>query len=464
MDLTRIGTEIGVLSLAPIVLMYVISAMALPLGALSLPCMTMLTSFVYFYLMPVVALASGDNGYFGMFMSDMGWTHLAVLVYALGASLAFLANWKTLRIDPVISYPSDRKFNVTIYRGLWGLALLGAAAQVALGKLNIFGLQNYVFAFDEVAKLGFLTEAFNLMVPLTLILLIREKFNLRSLVILAIVLWAFLQTGFRFRIIILLAAAVGSYASLHGMKIRMIKGVLSCIAGLLLVNVMGTIRRYGEGIDLSRLSWENFDAMTNSFGGEFGIVYVLDFMATNPLPPPAPLDPWVVAMARLVPSFIWPDKPVAVYLTHMFDGATVGAEKSGVAASQHAEMLLQVGWWGLLPLAFLYYWLACRLLRFAARASFEVRLAGYTLIPAFFGFYMQTRGYFFQVFVDFLFTLAPLLILSGRRRRVAAGGQYAVRGGMAPQGGLRLQPERGGLRRPNNALAGIPKSNGVYEV
>ena len=183
MDLTRIGTEIGVLSLVPIVLMYVMSAMALPLGALSLPCMTMLTSFVYFYLMPVVALAGGDNGFFGMFISDMGWTHMAVLIYAVGASLAFFANWKTLRINPVVRYPSDREFDVTIYRGLWGLALLGAAAQVGLGKLNILGLQNYVFAFDEIAKLAFLSEAFNLMVPLTIILLIREKFNLRSLII-----------------------------------------------------------------------------------------------------------------------------------------------------------------------------------------------------------------------------------------------------------------------------------------
>jgi len=455
MDLTRIGTEIGVLSLVPIVLMYVMSSMALPLGALSLPCMTMLTSFVYFYLMPVVALASGDNGYFGMFISDMGWTHMAVLIYAVGASLAFLANWKTLRINPAVRYPSDREFNVYIYRGLWGLAVLGAAAQVGLGKLNILGLQNYVFAFDEIAKLAFLTEAFNMMVPLTLILLIREKFNLRSLIITAIILWAFMQVGFRFRIIILLAAAVGSYASLHGMKIGMIRGVLGCMIGLLLVNLMGAIRRYGEGIDLSRLSWESFDGMTSSFGGEFGIVYVLDFMATSPLPPPAPLEPWLVGIVRLVPSFIWPEKPVAGYMTHFIDGATVaGADKAGIAAPQHVEMLLQAGWWGLLPLAFLYYWLACRLLRVAARASFEVRLATYMLIPTFFGFYMQTRGYFFQVFVDFLFALMPLFILSGRRRRVAAGAQFGVRGETVQQRGLALQLKRGHIRRQKNVLAG----------
>ena len=269
---------------------------------------------------------------------------------------------------------------------------------------------------------------------------------MRSLIITAIILWAFLQTGFRFRIIILLAAAVGSYTLLHGMKIRVVKGVLSCIVGLLLVNLLGTIRRYGEGIDLSRLSWESFDAMTSSFGGEFSIVYVLDFTATNPLPPPVPLEPWLVGILRLVPSFIWPDKPVAGYLAHMIDGATAGADKAGVAAPQHAELLLQAGWWGLLPLAFLYYWLACRMLRFAAGASFEVRLAAYTLIPTFFGFYMQTRGYFFQVFVDFLFTLMPLVILSGRRRRVA-GAQFVVRGGRVQQRGLALQPKPVHIRR-----------------
>ena len=59
----------------------------------------------YFYVMPVVALAGGDYGYFGMFISDMGWTHLAVWIYAMGASLAFFANWKTLSINPVVRYP-----------------------------------------------------------------------------------------------------------------------------------------------------------------------------------------------------------------------------------------------------------------------------------------------------------------------------------------------------------------------
>ena len=252
-----------------------------------------------------------------------------------------------------------------------------------------------------------------------------------------------------------LAAAVGSYASLHGMKIGMIRGVLGCMIGLLLVNLMGAIRRYGEGIDLSRLSWENLDVMTSSFGGEFGVVYVLDYMATNPLPPPVPLDPWLVGIARLVPSFIWPEKPVAGYMTHVIDGATMaGADKAGIAAPQHVEMMLQAGWWGLLPLAFLYYWLACRLLRVAARSSFEVRLATYMLIPTFFGFYMQTRGYFFQVFVDFLFTLMPLLFLSGRRRRVAA--RRAIRCTRRNRAAtwLGVATKARPIQLQNNALAG----------
>ena len=66
MNLSRIDTAVGLLGLCPIVAMFALSATRLPLGAVSLPGLTMATSFTYFYLMPVVALAGGDLGFFGM--------------------------------------------------------------------------------------------------------------------------------------------------------------------------------------------------------------------------------------------------------------------------------------------------------------------------------------------------------------------------------------------------------------
>jgi hypothetical protein len=145
MDLSRIDTAIGLLSLVPICIMYVTSAYASPLGALSLPCLTMLTSFIYFYMMPAVALASGDEGLFGMYIGDLSWTHTAVLLYALGAIAAFATYWRVLAANPACSYPWDRQFNFPVFLMLWGIAGAGITAQWWLGKLNIAAEEDYKF-------------------------------------------------------------------------------------------------------------------------------------------------------------------------------------------------------------------------------------------------------------------------------------------------------------------------------
>jgi hypothetical protein len=104
----------------------------------------------------------------------------------------------------------------------------------------------------------------------------------------------------------------------------------------------------------------------------------------------------------------------------MAGAAVAGAETSGTAAPQHVEILFQFGWWGLLPVAFCYFWIAGWLVRRVAFTSREARLAGCALIPFFFGFYMQTRGYFFQIFGSALFVLGPLFILSARKPLMAS--------------------------------------------
>ncbi len=421
MDFSRIDTAIGLISLAAIAATFLISAFASPLGALSLPCITMLTSLIYFYLMPVVALARGDEGFFGMYIGDLTWAHTAVLLYALGAAAAFAARRRVLNADPALSYPWDRGLNKRVFQALWLVAIAGNFALWAQGKLNITADAGYRLNQEGMSQLAFLTQSTNLLVPLTLVLLIRQRFNWWSLLVLAVVLFVFLQAGFRSRIMILLTATAATFALQRRIKIGILKGALGFAIALPLVIVLGTVRRYGEGIDISALNKENLEAASGSFAGEFSLVYVLDYLTAHPLPPPSPFEPWLVAIARVVPSFLWPDKPVAAYLSHFIAGAAApGAETAGIAAPQQAEILLQMGWWGLFPLAFLYFSIAGWLVKRFAYRGLDVRLAGCTLIPPFFGFYMQTRGYFFQILADGLFMLAPLFLLNiGMKRRSA---------------------------------------------
>jgi hypothetical protein len=339
--------------------------------------------------------------------------HTAVLLYCLGAIAAFAMNWRVLNANPAASYPWDKKFNVPLYIVLWGMAVAGVIAQYVLGKLNITGNAEYRFASDNVLQNAFVTQALNLLIPLTAVQLIRDRFSPRSLLLFAAVLLVLLQAGFRFRIVILLATAAAVFAQQRGIKIGMVRGFFGICAGLALVLWIGAVRRYGQGIDLSLLDQVAETGATSRFGGEIGIVYVLDDVAARPLPPPSPFAPWIVAIARLIPSFIWSDKPINESMWHAYSGMTVpGAEYAGVAAPQHVEMLVQMGWWGLFPLAFLYFLLAGWLVKGLAYRGYEARLAGCAMVPPFFGYYMQTRGYFFQVLADGLFILGPLFLLN----------------------------------------------------
>jgi hypothetical protein len=413
MDYGIVESLFSILTLVPIVWMFMYASLRSPLGTFSLPSMTMITSFVYFFAMPLVALATGDPGYFGMFISHVQWMHAAVLLYVLGACAAFLRFDRVLNVDPSLHHPWDKSINKYIFRILWSVAIIGVIVQAALGKLNLTGDENYVLDKERISELAFITQAFNMMVPLTLVLMIRERFSPRSFVVLAIVILVFLQVGFRFRILMLLAGVGCAFVLEYGIKVRIVRGVAAAAGGILLSNLMGAVRNYGKGIDLGGLTDKRVDAMSSNFGGEFGIVYVLDYSAGNPLPSLVWFEPWVVAIARMVPSFLWQDKPYPTYFAHFIAGATQRyADKAGIAAPQHVEMLLQFGWPGVLPLAFIYFSFACWLVRRVAYTGRETRIAGAALIPFYFGYYMQTRGYFFQIFADGLFILGPLFLLT----------------------------------------------------
>ncbi len=413
MDYGVVESLFSIVTLVPIVWMFVYASLRSPLGSFSLPSMTMITSFVYFFAMPVLALTTGDPGFFGMFISHVQWMHAVVLLYAMGACAAFLKFDRVLNVNPALYHPWDKRINEYIFRGLWVVAIAGVIAQIALGKLNLTGDANYVVDKDRVSELAFITQAFNLMVSLTLVLLIRERFSVRSFAVLAIVILVFLQVGFRFRILMLLAGIGCAFVLEYGIKVRIVRGIAAALGAVMLANLMGAIRNYGNGVDLGGLTDKKLDAMSSSFGGEFGIVYVLDYIAGSRLPSLVWFEPWTVAAARLVPSFIWQDKPYANYLAYFTSGATTrNADKAGIAASQHVEMLLQFGWLGVFPLAFIYFSFACWLVRRAAYTGREVRIAGAALIPFYFGYYMQTRGYFFQIFADGLFILGPLFLLT----------------------------------------------------
>lgn len=427
MELDLVGTSIGLITLAPLVLVFFACANWLPLGALSLPCMTIMTSFIYFYLMPTLTLATGDPGYFGMYLTSLDWLYFAVLLYSLGAIAAFFVQRRALMAAPGAPKPNERQMVEPIFYALWAIAAAGFIVQIVTGKLNLSGSENYEFAADKVGELAFVTQTYNIMIPLTLIVLIRDNFKLRSLALLVVILFVFLQIGFRFRLMIMLAAVASSFVIVRGTKMRVSYTIAGAVIAIALSNLVGSLRRYGQGLNLSNFDDVSTNGLLTSFGGEFGIVYTLAYAAENPLPYPVMFEPWVVGIARLIPSFIWQDKPTAEYLGYFIEGATTNAKGAGVAVSQHVEMLLQFGWIGLPFLAFFYFNIAAYLISCLHRLGREARIAGCALVPAYFGFYMQTRGYFFQIFVDSLFFFGPLFLVHVFEKQLGLAPASAVR-------------------------------------
>ena len=420
MSLDLVETTVGLISLIPLALLFLLSSELLPLGALSLPSVMVMTSVIYFYIMPVLSLLDGDDGVFGMYLTNLTWAHFAVLLYSLGAAAAFGLQRRYLMENPGLKRNEDRQMRLPSFFILWGLAALGLIFEVETSRLNLFGSANFEAPGEKILDFAFLQETYNLLIPITVVLLVRDRFRWRSLLVLLAVAYVCLQVGFRFRVIILMAGVATAFALTRNIKPRASYAVIGVSLAVVAANVIGSLRRYGQGLDLTRLDTLQASDLT-SFKGELGIVYTLAWTADNPLPRPVPFEPWLVALARFVPSFLWADKPNATYLDYFMAGANIDATGAGMAASQHVEMLLQWGWFGPPFLALLYFLMIGYLIHRLNFLGYEARIAGCSLAPAFFGFYMQSRGYFFQIFADSLFVFGPLFLMHlGPRRSVNA--------------------------------------------
>ena len=223
----------------------------LPLEAFSLPCIMILTSIVYFYVVPLGVLIDGETGYFGLYLSDLTWAHFAVLLYALGAVAAFAFQWPFLTENPAAPRPTERPIVMLIFYVLWGLAWGAAIALFLMGRLNLTADEN--FQMEEGNEFLFLNEAFNMMIPLSLMLLIRNNFGWRSLAVLLFVIFVFLQAGFRFRVILTLAGVVTAFAVHRRIRLRISYMLAGATVAVMLSNLLGMVRRYGQGIDYNSL-------------------------------------------------------------------------------------------------------------------------------------------------------------------------------------------------------------------
>lgn len=409
-------TPIGLATFVLIVVGLVYFSSRLPLGAISLPCLAALTGMIYFFIMPTLSLAGGNYEFFGMLLTSLEGVHWVVFLYLSGAFVACGFGMRHLLVNPAVPRANERQLNPIALYIFLAIGVAGALLLIVLGNFNLLGDQDY--QVSDGNNLLFLYMAFSMLIPLTVVVLVYDNFGIRSMAVFVVVLLVLTQVAFRYRIVLLIATAMGAFVLTRQIKVRALYVIPGTVAALMFANAFGMARKYGSGLSLSALDGLSWRDLLTGFGGEIGPLFVLASVTERPIPDWAMFDPWIVGFLRMVPSSIWPDKPKADYYGDIYYAFTTpGVEYAGVASTQHVEVLLQFGWFGVPFLSCLYFLAAIYLVSRLNLQAREVRLAGYCLVPTFFGFYMQTRGYFFQVFSDGVFMFGPLFYMSHARRR-----------------------------------------------
>ena len=411
MDLVFFSSYIGLPSFMALIIVLWTSSKALPLGSLALPSISIITSIVYFYIVPTLSSKDGQLVFLNVCITRMDWIHVASLLYALGITAA-CALYRRLLIQDVIKLRRNEKNidNITVLL-LLAISGTGIIVLASTGRLNIIGDDNYVLLRDD-GGLAFLNLSFTILIPLIVIYSIKDNFKIKSLIMLAVTLYIFSFAGFRFRILILIVSIATSYTLVRGIKLKIYHALIGVPLALIAVNAFGMARTYGRGLDFNSISETGWSDLITSFSGETGVIFALSSVIDNPQSEFIFATPWTVAISRLVPTFLWPDKPSPEYLYYVTEGFDVIYRRSaGIAPPQQAEILLQFGWMGLPIVAFIYFSFACKLIGWLSRLGREGRIAGYAMAPIFFGFYMQQRGYFFQMMCEFMFMFGPLFLI-----------------------------------------------------
>lgn len=376
-------------------------------GALSLPSMTIITGLIYFYVFPYLFSLGGSSTFFGLQLDGLVQAQFALALYMVGAFAAFVVGRRVWQRDPSVSPPILVSINPVAMYLLLGLIGLAVATKFYLGLLSL-GEVEEDSASEAVYDVQFLNLAFSAAIPLVVYNLIRSKYSPVSLLILVAVLFVFLIDGFRFRIVILCAAAAISYCYYRGIRPGILLVGFAMLSAMFVSNVIELTRSYGRGMDLDRIDGADAADLLLGVGGEIGPVFVLSHL-TQQASDMIQFDPWIIAATRLVPTFLWPDKPFPDYLRNYASGfPSANAAMAGIAGTQHAEFYMQFGWLGLPFLAFGFFMLAIWTIKRLSLLSPEARLAGMAIVPSLFGFYAQQRGYAFQFLCELIFTLFPL--------------------------------------------------------
>lgn len=373
--------------------------------------------FLYYAVIgPFYTIIIGDTTYRLTDMSpyySISWVGVSVLL--LGFFLAWIANW-----SPIINSKYDYS-DVAVIKSATIVFLIGFIMYAAwMGsnlKVLIYGYSEHNgFKSDGTFDMYLMQGLGLLIVPLCCFFrtkLLAGKRMLWFYFVLALVVLIYLNSGFRFRIVLLVISLTTIYYLTKQSRPNLLLWSVVGLAFILLMGVMEYSRSYEKGLNLQKIEDKNSSELFEGGTNEARI-----FMASGAIMSKAQekgdyvyFSPIMNGVLMPLPYAIFPQKRAFMgYMEGRLE-PIFGRYGQGVAFMEYAEAFIAFGWIGVFLLGVFVGYLSKRVWNYYIESNGE--LLPLLTLAAFNGFlyiYMS-RGYFAQILTSFFFYAVIPLIL-----------------------------------------------------
>lgn len=270
-----------------------------------------------------------------------------------------------------------------------------AVEQFGGGLANYFGL-----------SLNFLVPAITL---LFLYYLKTKQGFLWFIVALIVSVALFISLGFRYRLVLLFGSMAISYYLLIRKRPNPLFLISAIVFFIAFMGLIGLTRRYGSGLDTSKLKNENSATFYRS-GLREALIFqtsgaVIDFVPQKH--PHVGFQPLLSTLIFPIPKVIYPEKNSFKYLKDTLDKIYGKRHSSGAAMLSYGEYYLAFGWIGIIFGGFLIGWIYKKLwLWYQLNWSNPFIVVVYAVTVSYL-YVILSRGYLPQVTMLFFFTVFP---------------------------------------------------------
>lgn len=373
--------------------------------------------FLYYAIIgPFYTIIIGDTTYRLTDMSpyySISWTGVAVLL--VGYYMTWIANWK-----PIINSCYLYSYNAII-KSATIVFLIGFAMYVAwMGsniKILIYGYNEQNEFHNEGAFVMYLMQGLGLLIlPLCCyfrIKLLSKKRMLWFYLVLILVAWIYLNSGFRFRLVLLIINLATIYYITKLTRPNLLVWSIIGVAFILFMGVMEYSRTYEKGLDLQRIEGRNSEELFEGGTNEARI-----FMASGAVMAQvqdkgdyAYINPIMNGVLMPLPYAFFPQKRAFLgYMEGRID-AVFGRYGTGIAVMEYAEAFVAFGWVGVFLLGAFMGYLSKRIWNYLTTSNEE--LLPLLTLAAYNGFLyiFISRGYFAQILTCcFFYVIIPLFL------------------------------------------------------